>query len=159
MRKAIAFLALLALINCSCDSNCANCETNKINNDTTVTEICRQCKKGYKLNEKNACIKEEPTLPGCETLDSSDKNKCLLCLYGYELQDDGTCQQIYDFLVCENNTYYYCLSCNKRDTSQCGECYRGYELVDGECFVKPSGSMSLGTSLIFIILMNIIILF
>jgi hypothetical protein len=94
MRKPI----FLALINCSCDSNCANCETNKINNDTTVTEICPQCKKSYKLNENNPLIKEEPTLPGCETLDLSNKNKGLLCLYGYELQGDVTCHQIYDYI-------------------------------------------------------------
>ena len=158
MRVAVIFLALFTLINCLCNQNCENCEVNNGNNDAEDTEICTKCKKGYTLDKSNACIEANTALPGCEVIDSKNANKCKLCLDGYELKNDGTCNQIYEYKECGGIKYNYCLSCSKTDSSKCGECRPGYQLGDGECFKKLSGSMSLGITQAFIILMNILIL-
>ena len=158
MRVAVAFLALFTLINCLCDQNCENCEVNNRNNDTTDTEICTKCKNGYILDKSNSCIEASTALPGCQVIDSKHDDKCKLCFDGYELQNDGTCKKIYEYKECGGVQYNYCLSCSKTDSSQCGECRPGYELGEGECFKRVSGSMSLGKAQVFILLMNILIL-
>ena len=158
MRVAVAFLALFTLINCLCDQNCENCEVNNRNNDNTDTEICTKCKNGYNLDKSNSCIEASTALPGCQVIDSKHDDKCKLCYDGYELQNDGTCKKIYEYKECGGVQYNYCLSCSKTDSSQCGECRPGYELGEGECFKRVSGSMSLGKAQVFILLMNILIL-
>ena len=158
MRVAVIFLALFTLINCLCDQNCENCEVNNRINDTADTEICTKCKNGYNLDKSNSCIEASTALPGCQVIDSKHDDKCKLCFDGYELQNDGTCKKIYEYKECGGVQYNYCLSCSKTDSSQCGECRPGYELGEGECFKRVSGSMSLGKAQVFILLMNILIL-
>ena len=158
MRVAVVFLALFTLINCLCDQNCENCEVNNGNNDAEDTEICTKCKNGYNLDKSNSCIEASTALPGCQVIDSKHDDKCKLCFDGYELQNDGTCKKIYEYKECGGVQYNYCLSCSETDSSQCGECRPGYELGEGECFKRVSGSMSLGKAQVFILLMNILIL-
>jgi len=109
------------------------------------------------LDKSNSCIEASTALPGCQVIDSKHDDKCKLCFDGYELQNDGTCKKIYEYKECGGVQYNYCLSCSKTDSSQCGECRPGYELGEGECFKRVSGSMSLGKAQVFILLMNILI--
>lgn len=62
------------------DQNCDVCDQS--------SEICLRCKTGFSFNEYLSCVEG---IEGCQILDRSGSNKCMLCQDAYYLSSAGTC--------------------------------------------------------------------
>ena len=65
-----------------------NCSTSRIAEEPA----CNTCKDGY-VFKNGYCVEcvQNTTKQGCQNCDPYDQSKCLLCLSGYYMYDDGLC--------------------------------------------------------------------